>query len=111
MSARIVMSQLGGERGHELYQVHGTGTKHEVRAGLAQLLEGLPEESEPAPWRFDVPEVPDSVTALRDRDGDVWLRLSGQKWSPASWPGDGRPFADLMEHAPLEEHPDPRAAS
>lgn len=77
----------------------------------------------PAPWRFDVPEVPDSVTALRDRDGDVWLR---QEWPRgfAKWPGtwwacqhaDGdvgptAHFTDIVSHAPLEEHPDPRAAS
>lgn len=76
-----------------------------------------------APWRFDVPEVPDSVTALRDRDGDVWLR---QEWPRgfAKWPGtwwacqhaDGdvgptAHFTDIVSHAPLVECEDPRKAA
>ena len=62
-------------------------------------------------WRFDVPEVPEHVAALRDKDGDVWLRLARNKWSAQSWPGDSRTMADLLDYAPLVECPDPRGTT
>ncbi len=63
------------------------------------------------PWRFDVPEVPAHVTAIKDCDGDVWLRLAPNKWGASAWPGDARSFADLLDYAPLVECEDPRSVS
>jgi hypothetical protein len=63
-------------------------------------------------WRFDVPEVPPRVTAIRDCDGDVWLR-TGDFWCLTSdRPGrPGSDFRDVLPHGPLVECEDPRAAS
>jgi hypothetical protein len=47
-----------------------------------------------------------------ETDDGEWLRKGKSKWTPASWPNDsGRTFDGLLECAPLEECPDPRAAS
>lgn len=66
------------------------------------------------PWKFDVPEVPAHVTALKDRVGWLWVR-EGAGW--VLWrgsPGTGayRLYGgDLLARAPLVECEDPRAAS
>lgn len=78
---------------------------------LAAAVLGSMPMPDGQPWRFDVPEVPAHVTALRDSDGDVWLRLARNKWSAQSWPGDDRAFADLLDYAPLVECPDPRGTT
>lgn len=59
-------------------------------------------------WRFELPDVPEHVTALVDRDGDVWLRHGRHKWTPAGWPNDSRPFADMLDFVPLVECEDLR---
>lgn len=76
----------------------------------------------PAPWRFaGLPAVPEHVTALEDPDGVLWVRqlISGRwgrwtKYSPdpmawldADWLNEE---TLLTRRAPLQEHPDPRAA-
>lgn len=113
MSARIVMSGLGGD---DLYQLIGHGTKEELRSALVELIAGL----SPGPWRFDVPEVPAHVTAVEDHRGWVWVR-DGAVWlvwrEATVIPAGTGAFAyrlhdgDLIARAPLVECPDPRAAS
>jgi len=72
--------------------------------------------AKPEPWRFDVPEVPARVTALKGRYGNVWVRAEDGYWNRWSAlqgkvaPG-WRPVEAIFEEAPLVECPDPRAAS
>lgn len=68
---------------------------------------------ESPPWRFDVPEVPAHVTALRDCDGTMWVRDEAE---PGNWYMRyglpiGRPYHEVLRYAPLVECEDPRAAS
>jgi hypothetical protein len=75
--------------------------------------------SRPAePWRFDVPEVPPGVTAVEDGDGDLYVRRTDDpdRWSRwlAAIKGEAHTSVStkgLLFSLPLEERPDPRAAS
>lgn len=69
---------------------------------------------ERAPWRFDVPEVPAHVTALKDAGGTVWLRLPDDTWTANEYVRTvGARFTHMADSArmPLVECPDPRTAS
>lgn len=65
------------------------------------------------PWRLDVPEVPAHVTALKDGNGTIWIRVPEvDRW--ARWQvEDAHLYAlrELLVFGPLVECPDPRAAS
>lgn len=73
----------------------------------------------PGPWRFDVPEVPDSVTAIKgetDVREHIFVRLSAGWWRQWSTQasclvGEPLPTREILEYAPLVECEDPRAAS
>lgn len=79
--------------------------------------------NDPPPWRFDVPEVPAHVTALRSEQphGRMWFRTAAPKDGeglPGSWwipvrrrkhdPGPVMHITDLATYAPLVECEDPR---
>ena len=82
--------------------------------------------TEESPWRFDVPKVPDGVRAFKDKRERVWLRLADDTWALSEWSPEyldacesaakvgvgtsGYPLIDLLDVAPLVEHPDPRSA-
>jgi hypothetical protein len=86
----------------------------------------VPVEANAEPWRFDVPEVPAHVTALRsinesrEVDHCVWVRVEDawaleDRWAqlfPDGYIGTARlSLLALAAYAPLVECPDPRAAS
>lgn len=68
------------------------------------------------PWRFDVPEVPDSVTAIKgetDVREHIFVRLSAgwwRQWSPQAscLVGEPLPTREILEYAPLVKCEDPR---
>lgn len=73
-------------------------------------------EAQSEPWRFDVPEVPDSVRAFADRDRTVWVLVRPARWAEWDLVRRGTAYAeiviaDLLRYAPLVECEDPRAAS
>ena len=82
----------------------------------ARLLAALT----PAPWRFDVPEVPAHVTCFQDAARLVWVRLIddppfwGQWWGGTRGLGSRRlRIGEAINFCtlPLVECEDPRAAS
>jgi hypothetical protein len=89
----------------------------------AAVLNDRCDCGKPAPWRFDVPEVPAHVTALRSEQphGRMWFRtaapmdgegLAGSWWIPVRRrkhdPGPVMHITDLATYAPLVECEDPR---
>jgi hypothetical protein len=112
MSARVVMSGLGGD---DLYQLDGLGTKEELRSALVELIAGLSS----GPWRFDVPEVPAHVTAM-EVEGCLIVRVLDMLNVPGGWwkqrfsdgtVDNAKPLSVWLQYAPLVECEDPRAAS
>lgn len=119
MSDEAVLRMLGGavfEPGASLILPSGRELDADEAQALTSFYVDEPEtgdgDSVRAPWRFDVPEVPDSVMAFKDRDGKVWCRLHRNQW--CLYPVEqyqAKPFRFVMEYAPLVEVVDPRAAS
>lgn len=68
-----------------------------------------------APWRLDVPSVPEHITCLREeRTGRLWVWVQGLRaWF--QWGGlivgVARLPGELSDLGPLVEHPDPRKAA
>lgn len=65
-------------------------------------------------WRFDVPEVPAHVTAVKDYEGEVFVRDPHDDgcWRRAGHPDSYRLSTNqLLLFFPLVECEDPRAAS
>lgn len=63
--------------------------------------------SEPRTWETNIPPEPTDVTAIVDRDGDVWVP-AGSDDEGGMWeiPGRGGPWSrwvDLFEWQPLTE--------
>lgn len=90
-------------------------TKMNLTEDAARHLaaEHVHDDQAPAPWRFDVPEVPDSVTAIKDSAGDVWLLVRPGRWADAERVVRGAAYSDhdlveLLECPPLVECEDPR---
>lgn len=70
-------------------------------------------------WRFDVPEVPPGVTALKV-EGCLIVRVPDMPSVPGGWwkqrfsdgtVDNAKPLSVWLQFAPLVECPDPRAAS
>lgn len=99
------------ESGHEPFlpypDVHGCGG-HGWADGDSRTI------TPARPWRFDVPEVPPHVTALKDVEGYVWVRVA-ECWQAADDPTTEfdtfHGLVRFVEMTPLVECPDPRAAS
>lgn len=63
-------------------------------------------------WRVELPPEPDGVTAVKDRDGDLWLLVGRTEHGGGKWgirgSGPWSTWTDMLEYAPLTEVPDPR---
>jgi hypothetical protein len=85
------------------------------RAWMLAAKHGLPG-GDPGPWRFDVPEVPDHITAL-EVGGCLIVRVLDMLNVPGGWwkqrfsdgtVDNAKPLSVWLQFAPLVECPDPR---
>jgi hypothetical protein len=62
-------------------QGHVCGDECDRSQHVAQAMEGLGEalDAQPRTWRHGDPE-PEGVKRVRDREGDVWMRHSEDRW-------------------------------
>lgn len=94
-------------------------TKMNLTEDAARTLaaEHVHDDQAPAPWSFDVSEIPMHITCVETVgwDGTLWYRL-GQRdvWTTdinKSRDGSGLATRHLLQYAPIVERQDPRVTS